>query len=82
MGTVLAFPLVKRMGFIHRQVNYMGQMNATARARHLERQVEIQRRALLSKHIHASIVEAELAQFRAVINARLAIVILRSGGVA
>lgn len=70
-AVVLAFPLARRMGYLRRQSSYVQSISLEAGARHIARQIDLQRQCLLAKGVSGPAVEAELRSLEIALRSQL-----------
>ncbi|MEY4249016.1 MAG: hypothetical protein RJA87_649 [Pseudomonadota bacterium] len=71
MVEMLAFPPSRRVGLIRKHGRIAAQLNSSAATSHLRYQVEIQRRALMSKGVARAVVDRECAALLAALYAEM-----------
>lgn len=82
MATILPFPPSRRVELIRRQAGIAVDLSPEAAERHLQRQVDLQRQALLRKGVAAELVSRECAAFDVALRAALWRKAQRPGGAA
>lgn len=79
---IVPFPLWRRAGYLRRQAAYICSLNPAAGERHIARQLEVQRKVLMSRGVTSSTVEAELAALRIAMAVQMFRGVYRPGGAA
>ena len=80
MAIVLPFPPARRVDLVRRQADRAAAMSEDAGERHIQRQVELQREALVRKGCDPERVQAECYAFETAIRVQLWNVILYGNG--
>jgi hypothetical protein len=69
MATILPFPIARRRSFILKQISHAALINPDAGIRYLQRQLDIQAKAMRRKGIAENLVQNELQCMRSALQA-------------